>query len=118
MSLKFDSLSPQRCFHSQLQLSLRLHSKHSEIEVTRVSSFLCLAYKRPLLNLGYDHSRIVTPLSLTILNRCFSLKAVAFHHGLMANNEHYTCLVEAANGWLMCNDEVVSPVSNASEFLA
>ena len=92
--------------------------KRSEIEVTRVSSFLIVAFKRSLLNLGKDHSRIVTPLSLTILNRSFSLKAVAFHHGLMANNGHYTCLVKAANGWLLCNDEVVSSVSNASEFLA
>ena len=92
--------------------------KYSEIEATRVSSFLLVAFKRPFLNLGKAHSRIVFPLSLTIFNRSFSLKAVAFHHGLMANNGHYTCLVEAANGWLLCNDEVVSPVSNASEFLA
>ena len=36
----------------------------------------------------------------------------------MANNGLNTCLVEAANCWLLCNGEVVSPVSNASEFLA
>ena len=92
--------------------------KRLSIEIVRVSSTLMIGFKRALPNSNKNHACIVTPRSLSILNRSFSLKAVGFHHGLTANNGHYTCLVEATNGWLFCNDDEVSPISNVNDFLA
>jgi hypothetical protein len=91
--------------------------RRSLVEVTHVRNFILIGFKRSLSNFSKNHSVIDSPLTLSILNRSFLLKAVVLHHGLTANDGHYTCLVETATGWLHCNDSLITTVPNIVNFL-